>query len=64
MNVYLSVIIPAYNEEGRISATLLDIDKYLEKQDYSYEILVVSDGSTDNTVKRARDLQAQVGEES
>ena len=57
---YLSVIIPAYNEEKRISATLLDIDKYLEKQDHSYEILVVSDGSTDNTVKVARDLQGQV----
>lgn len=47
--IYLSVIIPAYNEEKRISNTLLDIDKYLSKQSYSYEILVVSDGSKDNT---------------
>lgn len=54
---YLSVIIPAYNEEKRISATLLDIHKYLFKQDYDYEIIVVSDGSTDNTVKVARGLK-------
>ena len=57
---YLSVIIPAYNEEKRISATLLDIDKYLSKQDYSYEILVVSDGSTDNTAGIVRNLQKKV----
>jgi glycosyltransferase involved in cell wall biosynthesis len=47
--IYLSVVIPAYNEEKRIGATLLFIDKYLSLQKYSYEILVVSDGSTDKT---------------
>ncbi len=40
----ISVIIPAYNEERRISQTLLDIDRYLSKQKYEYEILVVNDG--------------------
>ncbi|MEX0870098.1 MAG: dolichyl-phosphate beta-glucosyltransferase [Candidatus Spechtbacterales bacterium] len=50
-NIKLSVIIPAYNESKRIGETLLDIDKYLSRQDYSYEILVVNDGSTDNTVE-------------
>jgi len=48
--IYLSIVIPAYNEEKRIGATLLAIDKYMEKQKYAYEILVVSDGSTDKTV--------------
>lgn len=47
--VYLSVIIPAYNEESRIGKTLLQVDKYLSEQDYEYEILVVSDGSSDKT---------------
>ncbi len=56
----LSVIIPAYNEQKRISATLLDIDKYLKKQDYSYEILVVSDGSTDNTAEAVKNLKVRV----
>ncbi len=48
---FLSVVIPAYNEENRISNTLLDIDRYLSKQDYAYEILVVNDGSTDKTAQ-------------
>ncbi len=47
--MHLSVIIPVYNEERRISKTLLDIDKYLSKQKYSYEIVVVDDGSKDRT---------------
>ncbi len=48
---YLSVIIPAYNEEKTISATLLAVDQYLQKQNFEYEILVVSDGSTDKTAQ-------------
>lgn len=46
---FLSVIIPAYNEAGRIPLTLVDVDKRLSGKDYSYEILVVNDGSSDNT---------------
>jgi len=57
---YLSVVIPAYNEEGRISATLLDIDKYLSKENYDYEIIVVSDGSTDKTVEKVKELQRKI----
>ena len=51
----LSVIIPAYNEENRIAKTLKAVDGYLKKQPYDYEILVVSDGSKDNTVQVARE---------
>ncbi len=57
---YLSVVIPAYNEEKRISVTLLDIDKYLTKQKYDYEIIVVSDGSTDNTAGVVENLKSQI----
>lgn len=49
--MFLSVIIPAYNEEERISETLFDIDKYLKRQNYEYEIIVVNDGSTDKTAE-------------
>jgi len=49
--IFLSVIIPAYNESKRITNTLLDIDLYLSKQDYEYEIIVVNDGSKDNTAQ-------------
>lgn len=48
---FLSVIIPAYNESKRLPITLIDIDKHLEQQEYSYEILVVNDGSTDDTAE-------------
>lgn len=46
---FLSVIIPAYNEAKRLPLTLIDIDKHLREREYSYEILVVNDGSTDET---------------
>ncbi len=53
---YLSVIIPAYNEAGRLPLTLIDIDRILSKAGYTYEILVVNDGSTDNTADIVRKM--------
>lgn len=52
MSVYLSVIIPAFNEEQRIPKTLEKVYDYLLRQDYSWEILVVLDGCTDKTLER------------
>lgn len=49
MKPYLSIIIPAYNEARRLPVTLVDIDRVLEKAPYSYEIIVVNDGSLDAT---------------
>lgn len=51
---YLSIIIPAYNEEKRISQTLLSIDHYLSQQSYSYEIIVINDGAKDKTAEIVR----------
>jgi len=51
MSKHLSVIIPAYNEEHRIKVTLEAIYNYLLRQNYSWEAVVVSDGSTDKTVE-------------
>ena len=45
----LSIVIPAYNEERRITATLDTVMFYLEAQSYSWELIVVDDGSTDRT---------------
>jgi len=45
----LSVIIPAYNEEGSIYDTISDIINFLEEKKINNEIIVVDDGSTDNT---------------
>ncbi len=58
--IHLSVIIPAYDEEKRLPKTLEDIDKYLSKQNYDYEILVVNDGSKDKTVKVAESLASKI----
>jgi len=46
---YLSVIIPAYNEQERLENTLESMIRYLEGKKYSYEIIIVNDGSTDGT---------------
>ena len=45
----LSIIIPAYNEEDRIVTTINETLAYLNRQDYTSEVIVVSDGSTDKT---------------
>ena len=46
---YLSVVIPAYNEESRIGDALVKVVDYLEAQDYTWEIIVADDGSGDST---------------
>lgn len=48
---HLSLVIPAYNESRRIGFTLEQTQSYLNTQSYSWEILVVDDGSTDDTVE-------------
>ena len=51
---FISVIIPAYNEEPNFKKGILDeVPKYLSKQDYSYEVLIVDDGSEDATARLA-----------
>ncbi len=53
--MHLSVIIPAYNEAKKIGATLDLVYDYLSKQGYDYEILVVNDGSKDDTAGVVRE---------
>ena len=57
---YLTVIIPAYREADRIGKNLLEIENYLGSKDYSYEVLVVTDGSPDNTPEVARSFADRV----
>src|SRR3989338_6919376 len=56
MKSFLSIIIPAYNEAERIPLTLVDMYKRLSQVKYSYEILVINDGSTDNTAEIVRKM--------
>lgn len=46
---YLSIIIPAYNEEMRIVSTINSIISFVEAQPFKTEVLVVDNGSTDRT---------------
>lgn len=48
---YLSIITPAYNEEGSIEALVRRVEKTFQDNQYDGELIVVDDGSTDNTAK-------------
>jgi dolichyl-phosphate beta-glucosyltransferase len=58
--LFLSIIIPAYNEAQRISATLYTVDKFMRTKDVSYEILVVNDGSKDETSLVVEELTLKI----
>lgn len=49
MSLFLSIVIPAYNEEDRILPSLKQIAEYLATREYQAEVLVVDDGSRDAT---------------
>jgi len=49
--IALSVIIPAYNESARIGQSLEQVYSYLRQQSIPSEVIVVDDGSTDDTAK-------------
>lgn len=51
----ISIIIPAYNEEETIGKVLPQIRKVMEKEEWGYEIIVVDDGSEDQTPKIAQE---------
>ena len=57
MEIYLSIIIPTYNE--RVNAPLLSflIDKHLKHMEYMYELLIVDDSSPDGTAEAMRELK-------
>lgn len=58
-DVDVSIIIPIYNEEGILSASIADITEKLANHprwDYSYELILAENGSTDRTVDIAREL--------
>ena len=53
----ISVIVPAYNEEKRIEKTIMAIYETLLKQDDGFEIVVVNDGSCDQTEQVVKGLE-------
>jgi dolichyl-phosphate beta-glucosyltransferase len=59
MPPYLSVIIPAFNEERRLSTTIEKVLAYLQAQSYSSEVLIVENGSQDSTFQIAQGYAEQ-----
>jgi dolichyl-phosphate beta-glucosyltransferase len=57
---FLSVIIPAYKEGERIGRNLLEIDKHLKGKNFTYEIIIIDDGSPDNSAEVARNYALQI----
>jgi glycosyltransferase involved in cell wall biosynthesis len=53
---FLSIVIPAYNEEQRLPDTLAQVCSFLNDQTYTHEVLVVENGSTDGTLKVTREF--------
>jgi len=49
-SIYLSLIIPAYNEQNRIAETLRKVNEFISSLGRTYEIIVVDDGSKDSTL--------------
>jgi dolichyl-phosphate beta-glucosyltransferase len=56
--VGLSVVVPAYNEIHRLPAFLASSRPYLDALEFDYEVVVVDDGSSDDTLAFASDLAA------
>jgi dolichyl-phosphate beta-glucosyltransferase len=56
----LSIIIPSYNEEVRLPATLTRIAAYTRSSNRAIEVIVVDDGSRDNTVAVAEKFRSEI----
>ena len=54
MTPFLSIIIPAHNEENRLPDTLQQVFQFLKEQNFTYEVIVVENGSSDRTYEIAR----------
>jgi glycosyltransferase involved in cell wall biosynthesis len=50
----LSIVIPAYNEEGAVAQTVADVRREMDATGVPYEVIVIDDGSTDRTLEIAR----------
>ena len=53
----ISVVVPVYNESGNVKELFREIKEVCVKENYTYEIIFVDDGSSDDTAKQCADLK-------
>lgn len=59
--IHLSLVVPAFNEEARIGGSLKSILSFLKSRPYTWELIVVDDGSSDGTASVAELATAGAG---
>lgn len=57
---FVSIIIPAYNEAGRLEASMAELARFLSSVPWSHEVILVIEKSTDGTLELARTLAARM----
>tara|TARA_B100000427_G_scaffold317580_1_gene313815 strand:- start:951 stop:1844 length:894 start_codon:yes stop_codon:yes gene_type:complete len=59
-NIEISLIIPVFNEENSIDATISDLKSVLKNVDFSFEIIMVDDGSTDSSLELLKNYSSEI----
>ena len=58
MSEKITVVIPAYNEARKVEPTINEVKEFLVENGYSFEIIIVDDGSDDNTLNIVKRYKA------
>ena len=53
----VSIVLPVHNESGHLAEEIVRIRKAMDASDYTYEVIVIDDASTDGSLEIARDLE-------
>jgi glycosyltransferase involved in cell wall biosynthesis len=56
----VSVVVPAYNEEGAVGEQLSEIQDVMKESGWEYEIIVINDGSTDKTLNEIKNYDVRI----
>jgi dolichyl-phosphate beta-glucosyltransferase len=59
LNPFLSIVIPAHNEANRLPDTLEQLFAFLKKQTFTFEVLIIENGSSDSTLEIAQRFAEQ-----
>ena len=57
--IFLTIVVPVFNEAQRIAPFLTDVAEYVNRCTFSCEVLLVDDGSTDQTIPLVKSLLEQ-----